>query len=293
MNSDRVAQTAQLAMLIELSSSPKPGNVDRCHDFDEINFQHFLISAVSAYPSFKKAASRQGTLGELMLESVSSWRGWNLVENTHFGSLTLLIPLTMAAGNLPPENHSKDDLRDELHRVLNESSVEDAVNFYAAFQLAGARVTSVEDMSLDDPSSVEDVRRRGKTLLDLMKLSQGHDLVAREWATVFERSFRLAESMENKASKHGLNDNVVLTYLEALAEVPDSLVSSKFGLKKAKEISKRAGLALDGNHEEVLNQAIILDQSFIKEDVNPGSTADLIASALFIALVKGTILRRE
>ncbi|HPR67380.1 MAG TPA: triphosphoribosyl-dephospho-CoA synthase, partial [Methanothrix sp.] len=44
---DRVAQAAQLAMLIELSSSPKPGNVDRGHDFEEIKFHHFLISAVS------------------------------------------------------------------------------------------------------------------------------------------------------------------------------------------------------------------------------------------------------
>ena len=57
---DRTAQCAVLAMLFELSSSPKPGNVDRCHDFSDIGFHHFLASAVSSYPVFRKAAMGQG-----------------------------------------------------------------------------------------------------------------------------------------------------------------------------------------------------------------------------------------
>lgn len=56
MNADYIAQCAQLAMLIELSSSPKPGNVDRCHDHDDTRFQHFLASTVSVYPIFDRAA---------------------------------------------------------------------------------------------------------------------------------------------------------------------------------------------------------------------------------------------
>jgi len=288
MNPDHVAQAAQLAMLIELSSSPKPGNVDRCHDFDEIEFRHFLISAVSSYPVFRKAASSGSSVGELILEAVKSWGCWGLEENTHFGSVTLLVPLAMAAGN---NGQDRDVSEKDVFIVLENTTVQDSINFYAAFDLAGARVAEVEDLSLKDTSSTEILRREDWTLLDLMKLSQGHDLVAREWSTGFKRSFKLAEVLSEKVSIHGLNDGVVLTYLEALAEVPDSLVRSKFGSEKAEEVSKRAAALFGSDVDTTLKGAKLLDRDFVREDVNPGSTADLIASGLFIALVKGTILR--
>jgi len=280
MNPDHIAQAAQLAMLIELSSNPKPGNVDRGHDYDDIGFHHFLVSAVSAYPVFRKAASGNGSQGELILDAVSSWSRWHLEDNTHFGSLTLLMPLSEAAGKT-------GDLRGALRQVLNDTTVEDAVNFYAAFDLAGARVADVADLSLKDPRSAEKVRQSGETLLDLMRRSQDHDMVAREWANGFERSFRLSDVLTYKVKMHGLNDGVVLTYLETLAEEPDSLVRSKFGREKAEEVSRRAGAAIGHGVEETLRRAEELDRALIEEDVNPGSSADLIAAALFIALVKG------
>ena len=220
---DRVAQAAMLAMLIELSSSPKPGNVDRGHDFEEIKFHHFLISAVSAYPIFRDAALGLGPTGTLIRRAVSSWRGWGLVQNTHFGTLALLVPLATAAGR-------GGELKEEIARVLEETTVEDAAEFYAAFNIAGARVAEVEELSLRDPQAADRVRSGGRTLLDLMCLSSGHDLVAREWSTGFERCFALALLIERRISELGTNDGVVMTYLEALAEVPDSLVATKFGM---------------------------------------------------------------
>lgn len=287
---DRVAQCAQLAMLFELSSSPKPGNVDRCHDFSDIGFHHFLVSAVSAYPTFRSAAlvgsrrlgeNRMGKaksqVGSLILEGVKAWSDWNIRSNTHFGSLVLMIPLAIAAGKPGP-------LRDELISVLNGTTIEDALDFYRAFSLAGARIADVEEFSLDDPDFAEELYREGKTLLDLMRLSQGHDLVAREWATGYERSFMLADHLEERVARQGLNEGVVRTFIEALAEVPDSLVQAKFGAEKAREISLRARLALE---DETLEAARRLDRDLLAEDVNPGSTADLIAASLFISLLKG------
>jgi triphosphoribosyl-dephospho-CoA synthase len=84
-----------------------------------------------------------------------------------------------------------------------------------------------------------------------------------------------------------------MTYLEALAQVPDSLVASKFGIKKAEEASRRAGSILGFEVQETLRLAEELDREFVEEDINPGSTADLIGAALFIALVRSTILRSE
>lgn len=283
---DRVAQAAQLSMLIELSSTPKPGNVDRSHDFEEIKFHHFLISAVSAYPAFRDAALGGEPTGRLIRRAVSAWRGWGLSQNTHFGTIALLVPLAKAAGR-------GGDLRVELRRVLEETTVEDALEFYAAFKIAGARVAEVGYLSLEDPHSSDRVLSENKTLLDLMRLSRGHDLVAREWSTGFERSFALSEILTKRVEDLGMNDGVVMTYLEALAEIPDGLVASKFGFKKAEDASGRARSILGFEVRKTLRLARELDDEFIEEDVNPGSTADLIGAALFIALMEGAILRSE
>jgi triphosphoribosyl-dephospho-CoA synthase len=273
-------------MLLELSSTPKPGNVDRSHDFEEIKFHHFLISAVSAYPVFRDAALGGEPTGALIRRAVSAWRGWGLSQNTHFGTIALLVPLARATGR-------GGDLQGEAVRVLEETTVEDAVEFYAAFRIAGARVAEVEDLSLQDPASTDRLLSEKRTLLDLMRLSSGHDLVAREWSTGFERSFSLSRILAERVADLGINDGVVISYLEALAEVPDGLVASKFGTAKAEAVSQRARSILGGEVCETLRLAGELDDEFIEEDVNPGSTADLIGAALFIALMEGAILRSE
>ena len=275
-----MAQCAQLAMLFELSSSPKPGNVDRCHDFSDIGFHHFLVSSVSAYPVFRKAAQGKGCVGSLILEGVQAWQEWNLCSNTHFGSLVLMVPLACAAGI----DMHEECLHDNLARVLQGTTVQDAVDFYKAFQIAGARVADVEEFSLKDLRSAERLRQDKRSLLDLMRLSQGHDLVAKEWSTNYERSFLLAKRLTERIEKIGLNDGIVMTFLEALNEMPDSLICAKFGLKKAQQVSLCAGEALQ---DPTLDLARQMDSELLSEDVNPGSTADLIAASLFISLLKG------
>jgi len=294
-----VAQCAVLAMLFELSSSPKPGNVDRCHDFSDIGFHHFLTSAVSAYPVFRKAASGEGSPGSLILEGVAAWGDWNLRSNTHFGSLVLLIPLALAAGRAAGQEQgqetSQDDglengsyglkkeLEEELARVLRSTTVKDAIDFYRAFDLAGARVVQVDEFSLKDQDWERKLIEGNQSLLELMRLSLDHDIVAREWATDFERSFQLAGRLQEMVSIYGLNDGVVRTFLEALAEVPDSLISAKFGRERAEEVSR---LAADALIDSTLKKASEMDCELLNRDMNPGSTADLIAASLFISLLR-------
>ena len=274
---DRVAQCALLALLFELSSSPKPGNVDRGHDFHDIGFHHFLTSAVSSYPVFRRAADGAAGPGALILEGVTAWQSWNLSSNTHFGSLVLMIPLALAAGR-------RGELQEGLKRGLDQSSTEDALAFYRAFSQAGARVVDVESYSLTDKEWEQRLEESGKSLLDLMRLSAGHDLVAREWSTYYQRCFALSDRMTDLIIKKGWNEGVVRSYLEALAEAPDSLVQAKFGIKTAQEVSRRAAQALK---DPTLKQALRLDLELLEQDINPGSTADLIAASLFIALLRG------
>jgi triphosphoribosyl-dephospho-CoA synthase len=236
-----------------------------------------LTSAVSAYPVFQKAAEGRAGVGSLIQEAVAVWRTWNLSSNTHFGSLVLMIPLAIAAGR-------QGELKEELKKVLDQSSANDAIDFYRAFAQAKARVIDVESFSLNDGNWEERLQESRKSLLDLMRLSAGHDLVAREWSTYYQRSFCLAKRLAGLIEEKGLNEGVVRTYLEALAEVPDSLVQDKFGEERAREVSRQAGVAL---RDPGLGQATLLDNDLLEQDINPGSTADLIAASLFIALLRG------
>jgi len=268
-------------MLFELSSSPKPGNVDRCHDFADIGFHHFLASAVSSYPVFRKAAQKahegEGGVGSLILQAVDAWKGWGLQSNTHFGALTLMMPIALAAAR-PGELH------DEVRGVLNKTTVADAVDFYRAFRQAGARVADVERFSLNEAGWEEGLRASEKTLLDLMQLSAGHDLIAREWSSGYQRTFLLAERIGKETELWGINDGIVRVFLEALYEEPDSLICAKFGIEEARQVSKKAGEALS---DKTLKKARELDADLLQRDINPGSTADLIAAALFISLLSG------
>lgn len=277
MNPDHIAQCAQLAILLELSSGPKPGNVDRCHDFFDIGFSHFVTSAVSAYPAFRKAALGQGHFGEILLEAIETWEEWKIPGNTHFGSLVLMIPVATAAGR-------PGSLRSNLISVLEESTTYDAKFFYRAFELANARVADVAEYNLKDPDALEEIQHDSRTLLDLMLLSKDHDLIAAEWSSNYERSFQIADLIARNISLFGLNEGIVWTYLQALADVPDSLVRAKHGLKKAKEVAIKAKIALE---DESLTKARELDLELLEGDVNPGATADIIAASLFIALLSG------
>jgi len=52
----------------------------------------------------------------------------------------------------------------------------------------------------------------------------------------------------------------------------------------AHQVSERAGEAL---LDATLGKAHELDHDLLEQDINPGSTADLIAASLFISILRG------
>lgn len=82
MNEDDVARSAQLALLLEVSAYPKPGNVDRTHDFINTSYEHFLASSVALYLVLREAAVRGREIevdigiGELVRRGVEESAAW-------------------------------------------------------------------------------------------------------------------------------------------------------------------------------------------------------------------------
>ena len=316
--SSLIARCAQLAMLLEVSASPKPGNVDREHNYSDTCFEHFLASSVSVYPVLELAARSRNGIGVLIRSAVCESSAWQQGGNTHFGAFLLLIPLSMAAGELfdsRKKAHFKlspdefEDLAVRAHAFVRATDCEDAVEFYKAFEMAGVRVNSVDEFSLGDPESTAELREQEVTLYELMEISKGYDLIANEWTLGFGRCLEGAKSIiefmqalnsgdENQVlncSGTGINEAIVYTFLKLLSRHRDTFIQTKFDTDTADYVSSRAGEILSAWEKPSMTRDIAsllpavqeFDHELLKKRINPGSTADIIIAGLFIALLGG------
>ncbi|MGM0448805.1 MAG: triphosphoribosyl-dephospho-CoA synthase [Methanobacteriota archaeon] len=313
---------ATLALLVEVAGTPKPGNVDRRRDLDDLRFEAFLGGAVGARRGLELAAGRGSNaadppaIGEAFERAVSGMAA-RAGTNTQFGCLLLLVPLVRAAADPDRELTPAG-----LDAVCRATTVDDAVAFYRAFEAVDVAVgdppTGAADLDVRRGSDAESaLREREMTLRDVLALSaeptgpespedpeRVPDRNAAEWTEGFPRTFRAAEWI--LSDEGALADRAARAFLGLLAAEPDTLVASTRGAATAREASGRARALLDPGgrnsdgpvgdvdavdadavHGADLEAAESLAEAFVAEGVNPGTTADLTCAALFIALRGG------
>ncbi|GAA5474395.1 2-(5''-triphosphoribosyl)-3'-dephosphocoenzyme-A synthase [Haloarcula hispanica] len=276
MSERSVAQNAQLALLLEVSGTPKPGNVDREREYDDLRFEHFMAGAVGARPGLDRAAAGDpvGPAFEAAVDGMADQSG----GNTQFGALLVLTPLAAAAadGRLSPS---------DVDAVVHETTVEDAAAFYRAFEHV--------DVAVDDPpdglepldvrrgrDAIPELRAREMTLFDVMQSSVDVDGVAAEWVSGFERVFEASEWLLDGSGP--VADRASDVFIELLAAEPDTFIVTRQDRETAEEVQRRAQAVLEG-----AETATGLAEEFVERDINPGTTADLVAGALFVALERG------
>jgi len=308
---------ATLALLLEVAGTPKPGNVDRHRDLDDLRFEAFLGGAVGAREGLELAADGVTGIGRAFERGVAGMAE-RAGTNTQFGCLLLLVPLLRAtvAGGVD------DGLsREAADRAARATTVDDAVAFYRAFEHVDVAVADppADAADLDvrrGSDAAPALRERGTTLRDVMALSADPadaggsedadrvpDRNAREWVEGFPRTFRAAEWI--RSDEGPLTDRAARAYLGLLAAEPDTLVAANHGPETAREASERAAAVLggaDGNpdalvgldgidaaavHGADLDDAEGLATAFVDEGINPGTTADLTCAALYVALRQG------
>jgi len=294
-NAVDVASAAQLACLLE-ASAPKPGNVSPGRHFADARYEDFLASAVAIGGPLANAGNRSvGATVRLAVEATAQWTR----SNTNLGIVLLLTPIARAAalgkGVVPlfreaDEKKGYDpfsDLRDALRRVLDDTTVADARDVYAAIRRAApGGLGRAESQDVASEPTV--------TLLEAMRLAADRDAVAREYATAYDITFGTGAPALDRARSAGLSwdDAIVETFLTLLAANPDTHVSRRGGAALAAEISKQAGGALvSGGVRSASGRRAIDDMDRLMRDsrntANPGTTADLTAAAIFVVLLGG------
>jgi len=273
---DEVVWAAQIACILE-ASADKPGNVTRHRDFADLKFEDFLISAVTIGPVLRDA--RKASVGGSILRAIKDTQRF-ISYNTNLGIVLLFVPLVKAYG---PGN-----LRERLDKVLASLTVDDARKAYEAIRLT--RPGGMGKVGKYDITEEEvDI-----TLREAMGLAKDRDSIAREYVTDYEITFELGypSLMSYWKQSRNLMDSIVQTSLTILAEVPDTLIGRKNGSTIAGEVSQRARriVELGGTFSEAGREALKDFDLYLREEshrLNPGTTADLTASSILVALLEG------
>lgn len=268
---------AAIACALE-ATARKPGNVHPRAAFADMAYPDFVLSAMAIVPALDRARDRP--LGETILDAVAATR--SIVDrNTNLGMVLLLAPLAAIPGDRP--------WRTEIAELLRRTTIDDARNVYKAIRLAapGGLGQATEEDVADEPT---------QSLRNTMALAADRDLIARQYANDFadiEQIGRATLATQLGAGRP-LEAAIILTMLALLAELGDSLIARKCGPAASDDARARARDVLDRGWPDAEAARIALDSfdAWLRADGhrrNPGSTADLTAAALFVALRDGTI----
>jgi triphosphoribosyl-dephospho-CoA synthase len=307
--SDHISRCLQLAILLEASAYPKPGNVHRTADFRETRYEHFLASAVAVAPHLRAAAEKgvdvareditlnRITVGKIIKESVSDVAVWQRDRNTLLGSIALLTPIAAAAGMTLAGSRpfSVSALRRDLVSVVEATTPKDAVNFYDAIAIAKpGGLGRVPRLDVNDAASKRRILAQGTSLHEVFTISAPWDSIAAEWTNSFHITFDIGHPFFKVQIEKTKDINVatVHTFLRILSLVPDTLIARKAGKIKAEWVSKEAARVLDvGGLETPEGKTSLrkLDQKLhdVSHRFNPGTTADITSAVLAVAILEG------
>ncbi len=304
---DDVATCASMAISLEACAHPKPGNVDRLHDFSDTKLQHFLATASAVFPWMRRACwrgyrVRRGTLppseaalGWIIKGAVLSMLRWQKGGNTSLGSIILLVPLSAAAGACGKLPVGLDRLRDWVGKLAKATTPRDAVEVYEAIRrVRPGGIGKVSELDVMDPSSTKQIVEKQITLYQIFERSAHYDAIAREWVTNYRLCFEVALPEFENLLRRGFSfsEAVAQAFIKLLATSPDTLIARKAGWEKAKwvmraakEVYEAGGVLTDEGRKRVLE----LDRSLRAKDnlLNPGSTADIACATSMIALLRG------
>ncbi len=305
-----ISNCLEMAILFEVTAN-KPGNVNPTSGFDGTRIEHFLSSAVAASSTFEKAAKRgmevsegkisisETHIGQLIRDCVSDIDAWQKGGNTLLGTVMLFIPIAVAAGIVPwneKGEFSLTEIRKNIKLAVESTTVQDAVDLYDAIAIAKpSGLNEAPDLSVSSAESKTRLVKENVTLFQVFKIAEGYDDICYEWVNNYPISFDTGypDILEKlKTKKSNLNNAILHTFLKILSERPDTFISRKVGLEKAKEVTAEATkiLRIGGIQTKKGQDAIDLFDKHLREagnKCNPGTTADITSATIALLTLTG------
>lgn len=259
---------AGAACILEASAA-KPGNVHPGAAFPDLAYDDLVAAAVAIAPAMDRAAA--APLGSTIRTAVEAAARVTR-SNANLGIVLAIAPLAAA---------SSPDRVAEPIAGLGPADAADVWLAIAAARPGGMGTSDRHDLRSAPPAD----------LLDAMRAAAGRDQIARLWATDFVGLFTgpVADLTAELDAGRTLHDAIVRSHLRQLAREPDTLIARRHGAEVAADVSRRAARVLEEG-AAWRSAAAAFDRSLRTPlRLNPGTTADLLAAALYILLVDGRI----
>lgn len=271
-------QLASWVCQLEVAAS-KPGNVHRGADFEDVTLVDFLSSGIALGSAIDSQPPTGGT-GSMILSAVERT---NLVAktNTNLGMVLLICPLAKLVQRA--ESIDPQSIAAEIDAITGAES--QAVYQAIAKAKAGG-------LSRVDSHDINDAGSTPERIIDAMEIASDRDMVAKQYccgyADVIEFVLPAIEEGLQRFGKISLG--IVWAHVKTMARFPDSLISRKLGDPVARKSSSMAAQCLEqltnADDDDFWRSVGDLD-FWLRSDGhrrNPGTTADLIAAALYVGL---------
>ncbi len=273
------------ACLLE-ASAPKAGNVHPEARFDDMDYEDFRRSAQTTGEVFNR--SRNASCGSLILSAVQATHD-EIGKNTNLGIVLLLAPLVVTAR--PHLSNSGPAFcvrwRQTLATTLGSLTADDSAKIYQAISIANpGGLGRVEQMDVQH-SPPED-------LMAAMRFAAAWDDVAKQYVTNFSDVFALSVRIDfyRQSKQLGWFDSLSIVHVERLASHGDTLIARKNNEAIVEDVKKLATLTLQtgsSNKDDWMRRPELKQlDDFLRADGhrrNPGTTADLLAAAVFVSLL--------
>jgi triphosphoribosyl-dephospho-CoA synthase len=205
------------------------------------------------------------------------------------------MPMAAAAGMIRPnQSFNNSSLRRNLKLITESATPEDAVNMYKAIKIANPNgLGKAPDLDINDPASTKRIIHEHVSLYKIFKIAEKYDNICSEWVNNYPITFNLAyPTLKQQLQTHkNIDQAIIHTFLKVLAEHPDTLIARKTSNEKAQQISNAATEILKNRFEktDAAKKLKKLDRQLRKSSnlLNPGTTADIIAAALALAILNG------
>ncbi|MDK2983428.1 MAG: triphosphoribosyl-dephospho-CoA synthase [Thermococcaceae archaeon] len=289
MDKWEIVKAFALGSLLEVAI-PKPGNVNRYRDFEDLTLYHFLFANTSVIDVLFEAAHRgeliregklqpeEAKLGELIKKAVeNSKKAQN--SNPNFGIITLAIPLTMALGWA----NNIELAREKVKLLISASNPYDSIEFYKAIRIANPKgVKKGVKYDVYDDSSFDELIRDKINLKKLAEISSERELIFKEWLTGYQLSYSTFYRLKELSFAFSLEEATIKVFLELLSNNLDTLIIRKAGIKEAKLVQKKAKECLDGKLSLEEFDKFLREKRDLR---NPGSLADIMAISLSLLIL--------
>ncbi|MFM7137926.1 MAG: triphosphoribosyl-dephospho-CoA synthase [Planctomycetota bacterium] len=269
------------------AAAAKPGNVHPAASFPDLTFANLVAAGIAAGRALDAAATRP--LGETILRAVRATAAAT-PSNANLGIVLVVAPLAAAPGapvGPTPMSAAAADA------IVAAAGPADAAAIWEAIHIAkpgGLGRSENWDVFGPPPTDIRTAMRE----------SADRDTIARLWSQGYDELFTgpVADLAEAIAAGWPLEPAIIRCHLRQLARCPDSLIGRRHGPAAAKEVTARAAALVAREPAapvaaaapEWLAAIADFDASLrTPRRLNPGTTADLVAAALYILLRDGRL----